>query len=685
MTFFEIAAPMAQLGEPQIRVRPATKVAMDSDWPKLATTDLEVLKKWNSETPNASAASVAKAEPGGFWFWEVDHASAIQRMESETGRSFDHVFRVRSSPGKGHFHFKQSIKSIQMGNLAQGFVKGGDWSARVDNQYVISPGSLHVRTGKPYEIIDCSQITEAPEWLIEWLLSQKIEKKSVEILQPDAFIIEGKRNSSLASIAGRWRAVGLSEEAIMLDLMKVNDRCVPPLPSSEVEQIVRSICRYPAGALPQAVQIDSQPSGAAVQRAFTPRQELQIEEDEAPEIKGIAYPKFPRWIMEGTSIYKGLVKPYCDLNSRYEEFMFMPALSLMLNYVGMKVRIKNHYFIPSIYLILIGRRGQTLKSASVNSAFDYFEYAGMLGQATSATSNADGRVLVWTAGSPEGFALDMARKSCKHAVLSYDELSRLVSKASIESSTMNSAILEMYESMKLANTIKNQKESYSIEANTYVVSLFACTTDKNFRENWSRMAGDSSGMNDRFFFLYQPQTLKEQTIKVDVNTCEGALETRKLVDKAMDKGVYDIDECNLPALQSVFKNYSNREAIRALKFALYFTIDLGLEEVTGSAIERAVALIDYEASVKKYLRIDDSDALTREANIQLELKFQLGQSNGTIKERDLYRAIGQKYGESIWQTAIRSLRESGDIRISGSGKRGSPKIITLMRPLDEEE
>src|SRR5579859_6834212 len=121
---------MAQRGEPQIRLRPRSKIALDNDWPSLATTDLSVLAKWSEETPEANAACVAKAEPGGVWFWEVDKPEALQRMEQETGKKITNAFRVRSSPGRGHYHFRHDSLSLsKLGNIAQGFVKGGDWSA----------------------------------------------------------------------------------------------------------------------------------------------------------------------------------------------------------------------------------------------------------------------------------------------------------------------------------------------------------------------------------------------------------------------------------------------------------------------------------------------------------------------------------------------------------------------------
>ncbi len=61
-------------------------------------------------------------------------------------------------------------------------------------------------------------------------------------------ICEGGRNSSLASLAGSLRRLGLSEDAMIAALTIHNEeRCLPPLPKSEVIRIAASVSRYPAG------------------------------------------------------------------------------------------------------------------------------------------------------------------------------------------------------------------------------------------------------------------------------------------------------------------------------------------------------------------------------------------------------------------------------------------------------
>src|SRR6266404_3336529 len=94
------------------------------------------------------------------------------------------------------------------------------------------------------------------------------------------------------------------------------------------------------------------------------------------------YPVFPRWVIDGTSIGEGLVKPVCAVNSRLPEFMFMPAVTLMLNYLGLKVTVEDRQIIPSFFLLAIGKNG-TFKTSSVQDAIEYFNVAGIVNPSTS--------------------------------------------------------------------------------------------------------------------------------------------------------------------------------------------------------------------------------------------------------------------------------------------------------------
>src|SRR5487761_396839 len=141
--FKEIAIPLIARGIPVMPLLPKSKDAFMSGWQNLASTDLGQIETWDAQYPEHNCGSVAKATLGGYWFLELDRPEVGQRIELETGQRVPVTFRVRSSPGRGHLYWKQNAKSLAMGNIAQNFVKDTDWSARVNNEYVVSPGSWH--------------------------------------------------------------------------------------------------------------------------------------------------------------------------------------------------------------------------------------------------------------------------------------------------------------------------------------------------------------------------------------------------------------------------------------------------------------------------------------------------------------------------------------------------------------
>src|SRR5665213_493109 len=687
MTFLEIARPLAERGIPVIPLRPKTKRPIMDDWPEHATTDIGRLQEWSTLFPDANCGCVAFAKPGGVWVWEVDSPDVVPRCEKETGQKVPKTFSVRSRAGRGHRYWRVTPESTALGNLQQTFVKNSDFSVRVNNQYCVGAGSIHPDSGLPYEVKSNAEIIEAPVWLIEWLRSQKLDKEQVEkkIFTEGQLIPHGMIHGFLISEAGKLRAAGLETDEIEpILLRKAYERCAQPLDDEKIKQVARSVGKYEP-QVNHVILVDGKIPTAETHQHV---QAVTSVDDEHEPVNFVIppYPKFPLWVLKGTSIYEGLIKPYCDVNSRYEEFMFIPAVALMLNYLGGKVRIEGKDVIPSIFTVLIGQKGRIVKSSSVNDAIRYFKFAGVVDQAGTMTRNAEGKSLVWTAGSPEGLGLEAQRTNCKNIVLFYDELSTLTSKAGIESSTLISCLLNIYESGQFANTIKARKETYSLEAGSYCASLIACTTDRNFKTLWSKMSGVTSGLNDRFFFLYQPEKLKPVSPPVAVNTAPGAMKTLALINKALQKGMYKItDSSPLAHAMNGDNPLENRQEIRAEKFALYFAIDLGRDEIDEDCIERGLALVEYEKAVKRKLR--PNEAITKEAQIQNDIvDFLLTQESGTCIYRDLERALHpERYGTSLWFQSYTGLQKASHIRITGTGKRGDPKVVTLLRAPEESE
>lgn len=669
MGFREIALPLAAKGVPCTPVLPNSKKAFLPNFPETATTDLAQIAAWDAAYPNHNGACVARPRLDEVWFFEVDSREVVSRIESETGQTMPDTLRVRSRPGRGHFYFRQTPSSIAMGNISQSYVKNQDWSARVDNQYVVAPGSAHPMGGF-YEMMRDEPINPAPEWLIQWLLSQKITKSNAPIADVPrneaGLIPHGAIHGYMLTQAGKLRNMGLGVEAIAENLLElVHKNCQPPIDDEKVRQMARSVGIYEPGGPTELALTQIQ--------APAPAEELEpLVFDEGD------YPAFPTVVMEGTSIYENFVKPICDQNSRIAEFMWVPATMMMMNYLGNKVTVWGKDFRPNFYTVIIGRKGKTNKSSSVQDGMKYLEYAGILSHASRDAKMAEGKSLMWSAGSPEGLGADMQRTNCKNAILFYDELSQLVNKAGIDGSTLSTALLTMYESGKFQNIIKSKKDSFSIEPGSYCATVICCTTDEKFADLWSKMAGEDSGLNDRFFFLLQPETLPETKLFTLVNTNEGVAKTRQLIDKAVAKGNYHFFDQS--PFEEIARVHGNRTEIRAEKWALAFAIDLGKDEIDEDCVERAVLITKYEVAVKKYMKT--FEARNEEALIQQKIMSLLEKSKGRMPKREMDRKIHPgRFGTTRFEMAYGGLIKYGYIREEGAGTRNEPKFIHMLRRL----
>jgi len=307
-----------------------------------------------------------------------------------------------------------------------------------------------------------------------------------------------------------------------------------------VRQVAESFDKYESKTLLLNQQPDAS-AAVALPRNPTPEQivaaaETQAaqEEVELPAFKDFQYPTFPDWVMEGTSILENFVRPVCDHNKqRAPYFMWLAGETLLQNYLGTKLTVKEALgcepFNGSQYIVIIGKRGEAIKSSCVDDALLYFSYMGCLAHNGGGLKTAEGKTVVWTGGSAEGVGIEAQKSNAKNILLFYDELSQLTDKAGIEGSTLVANLCIMYESKKFANTVKKGKEAYALEPGSYCASLISCTTDELFHGLWSKMNGGDSGLDNRFFFVVQPEVITNSP-KVKVNFLENAPRTRYLIE-----------------------------------------------------------------------------------------------------------------------------------------------------------
>jgi len=213
-----------------------------------ATKDESLIKKWWTRWPDANVG-IATGTVSGLIVLDVDlHPGCdgnetLKDLEAQNGRL---TGTVESITGGGGRHILFSHPGCEVRNKT-GFAPGLD--IRADGGYIVAPPSMH-GSGKEYEWEASSHpdnvpLAEIPEWLLKMITEKAPAKMDTCSVSNDEIIPKGSRNSGLASIAGKLRRSGLSQDAMEAALLKVNEaQCDPPLPPIEVRKIAQSISRY---------------------------------------------------------------------------------------------------------------------------------------------------------------------------------------------------------------------------------------------------------------------------------------------------------------------------------------------------------------------------------------------------------------------------------------------------------
>lgn len=127
-----------------------------------------------------------------------------------------------------------------------------DWELRVNDCYVVAPGSVHesghIYRWKPRHGPD--ELTPSVLLVEPSLFTPSATTQPDKAHRQDSsVIVEGSRHSTLVSLAGSMRRVNMSESAIRAGLLAENNtKCQPPLPKEEVQRIAHDIASKPATA-----------------------------------------------------------------------------------------------------------------------------------------------------------------------------------------------------------------------------------------------------------------------------------------------------------------------------------------------------------------------------------------------------------------------------------------------------
>jgi hypothetical protein len=190
--------------------------------------------------PRASIGVPAGRE-SGFFVLDVDSLAALEKLEKEHGK-LPVTLMVRTPSGGLHIYLEY-VEGIT--NSPGDLPKGLD--VRGQGGYVLVPPS------PGYEIESRAPIAEAPEWLLDLILSRRRDPEGegharsqrVEVPEGEP-VLEGGRNNTIFWGCLDQRRGGASPAEVEAWALSFNQqRCVPALDEAEVIRTARSAASYP--------------------------------------------------------------------------------------------------------------------------------------------------------------------------------------------------------------------------------------------------------------------------------------------------------------------------------------------------------------------------------------------------------------------------------------------------------
>lgn len=294
LTKAEAALTYASWGWHVIPVVPNGKIPATQHGVKDATTDPEQIAIWWAQNPEFNIG-IAAGVKSGIVVFDVDPRNGGEESWSKWVEANGDVpdGPMQLTAGGGQHHIGTYDPEIRSCKLVDGVDLLSDGRYFVAHPSTIESRSYHWEASSdPFDGIAPFSIS------LTWLNAYRAIRKPAErnSLQTSG-LIQGSRNNGLTALGGAMRRYGMTEAEIMAALSIANEtRCEIPLPSSELSQIVRSVCRYdPESDLAADIGLGSDAAEAILDAAKAEAQEYYF--TRASSYLGQPAPL--RWIIKG--------------------------------------------------------------------------------------------------------------------------------------------------------------------------------------------------------------------------------------------------------------------------------------------------------------------------------------------------------------------------------------------------
>jgi len=216
---------------------------------KIATTDVALIERWWTETPEANIATHTS------WcvVLDVDKKrggdDVLADLERQRGALPD-TPHVLTGGGGVHIYFAAPV-GVHVPNSASKVGSGLD--IRGPDGYVLLPPSRHISGGEylddvMFPLFD-TPLAPMPAWLIALatgggsLNGPVPQRTSEEWAAKLTGAPEGQRRAVAAELAGHYLGKGLPTAEVVEILLGFAARCTPPFPEHEARELVRDLAR----------------------------------------------------------------------------------------------------------------------------------------------------------------------------------------------------------------------------------------------------------------------------------------------------------------------------------------------------------------------------------------------------------------------------------------------------------
>ncbi len=243
----EAALRYAAKGWPVFPITPRKKAPPLVKWSSEASCDAERIETWWHRWPDANVG-IATGETSGLVVLDIDTGGEDARasLEDEHGQLPDTLEQHTGGGGRQRFYKHPGGRiPISAGVL------GNNLDVRADGGYVVAPPSVHP-SGNRYRWEGSSdpavgQPAPLPDWLRVLMLAGTPGAEGGQSRKPRRFwkdfvlkgAAPGTRNSRCVQVTGHLRARNVDPWLVWELMHGWNERRPEPLPSDEVDEIVR--------------------------------------------------------------------------------------------------------------------------------------------------------------------------------------------------------------------------------------------------------------------------------------------------------------------------------------------------------------------------------------------------------------------------------------------------------------